>query len=57
METETLARAFTTMYKQGPEYTVEEIAEIFNRSENAIRLKASRLGLKRPLLRFEEVTA
>lgn len=39
------------MYED-PNYTLEEIMELLNRSEWAIRNKASRIGIKRPVVQY-----
>lgn len=56
-EDATLTKAYEKRYDYGPAYTIEEIAEVLpGRSIQAIRTRASRLGLRRPELVFEEVT-
>ena len=39
---------------QDPNYLISEVVELMDRSENAIRLKASRLGLSRPVLELSQ---
>lgn len=56
IEVENLRTMFTAeqydyrTHRAQPKYTLEDLEDCFRRTENAIRLKASRLGLKRPEL-------